>query len=216
MQKNSLLQYTILLIVSFIAVRSCITEKEENANLKESVAVLSNDSSEYFRNRYEREHLRTQLLQAYIADTGIADGNLLDSIIHMLDTLNAGLHMVFISPATKNKVMVPADTSGQENKKIAPGNNVYNHILPDTDALQYEPDNFIVNTYRKHIGFLKDATCISIQPLYQNGRLSDPYLFSIPDDHKRFGIGPYIGLGFNGERLQPSIGISIHYSLLRF
>src|SRR5699024_7357646 len=40
--------------------------------------------------------------------------------------------------------------------------------------------------------------------------------FEITPKPKRFGIGPYIGYGFNGRKWTPSIGISVHYDLIRF
>lgn len=33
---------------------------------------------------------------------------------------------------------------------------------------------------------------------------------------RRFGIGPYIGYGWNGNKWSPSAGISVHYSLFKF
>ena len=33
---------------------------------------------------------------------------------------------------------------------------------------------------------------------------------------KRFGLGFYIGYGFNGKSFEPSIGLSINYNILRF
>jgi hypothetical protein len=36
----------------------------------------------------------------------------------------------------------------------------------------------------------------------------------VPD--RKFGIGPYIGYGWNGSSWSPSVGISVHYSLVKF
>jgi hypothetical protein len=80
-------------------------------------------------------------------------------------------------------------------------------------------DSVVFVSSRKNIGFLGLGSSkvildgISYNP---NSKISGITGIEVKLPDRRFGVGPYIGYGWNGRRWLPSAGISIHYSLIKF
>lgn len=81
-------------------------------------------------------------------------------------------------------------------------------------------DSLIVTGYSKKKGFLglgKKEVYIDAYSLNPNSRIKGIQgVRIIKERQKRFGIGPYIGIGYDGDGWVPTVGLGANYSLIRF
>jgi hypothetical protein len=92
-------------------------------------------------------------------------------------------------------------------------------VLADTPYINYSTfDSLIVTTYFKKKWFLgKKETFVDAYSLNPNAHISGLVGLKVATEKpKRFGLGPYIGYGYSGDKWQPSVGLSLQYSLIRF
>lgn len=81
-------------------------------------------------------------------------------------------------------------------------------------------DSLTFITFHKNTGFLglgKKKTFIDVQTQNPNVTFSRMQKIELTSEKvKKFSLGPCVNYGFNGEKFQPSIGVSLQYSLIRF
>jgi len=81
-------------------------------------------------------------------------------------------------------------------------------------------DSLTFITFHKNTGFLglgKKKTLIDVQTQNPNVTFTQMQKIELTSEKiKKFSFGPCINYGFNGEKFQPSVGVSLQYSLIRF
>lgn len=81
-------------------------------------------------------------------------------------------------------------------------------------------DSLTFVTFHKNTGFLglgKKKTFIDVQTQNPNVSFTQMRKIELTSEKvKKFSIGPCVNYGFNGAKFQPSIGVSLQYSLIRF
>jgi hypothetical protein len=107
MRRSYLLEYTVLLIVCFFSVRSCITEKKANTDLKSENSAIS-DSTELYKEKYGQERAEKQALLDTMPPSA-------DSFAQVLKAFYSRLEQV---QAIQEDIHLQADTFRAGNKAV--------------------------------------------------------------------------------------------------
>ncbi|XZF16126.1 DUF6808 domain-containing protein [Chitinophagaceae bacterium MMS25-I14] len=224
MNKTFIICILLLLLISFLSVRSCIALKRENAQLEQVVQHGADDSLYYYRDRYAREHAERLSLSEGMEQAGKQQQELLDSISRTLNTSKKSIvNAAAVSVQSQQAVLLKTDTffvSGSKEIHFSYKDKWINMngLLSDTPQLHYETfDSLVVTTYKKKTGRMKHEMFINAWSLNPHSRITGLTDYRIPQEKPlRWSVGPYVGYGFDGTHWQPSVGISIQYGLIRF
>ena len=212
MQRTTLVQYTILLVVCFLAVRSCMTEKKENTDLKETVAITM-DSSQYYKYRFEHEYAEKMLLQESLENMVLLNGPLLDSVSMELNILKNSIEdasaLAFMTAQNQLPFLYQQTNTNNwqlKGKSLGTG-------LQDMDPKLYGDS---ITGCKSSLND-NDSTGLHPWAADLNGNVKCTFPYCKYDRRKyNFNVGPFAGLYFNGHKVRPAVGISIQYSLFHF
>lgn len=92
-------------------------------------------------------------------------------------------------------------------------------IVSDTPLFKYSiRDSLLFTTYTKKKWLLgRKETFIDAYSPNPASKIENLTGLRVSvEKPKRFGIGPYIGFGYNGQEWKPSVGLSLQYSIIKF
>lgn len=81
-------------------------------------------------------------------------------------------------------------------------------------------DSLTITTFQKRTGFLKLGavkTFVDIKSENPNTTYNSLKSIQLTDiKNRHWGVGPYVGYGYNGEKWSPQVGVSLQYILFKF
>lgn len=89
MRRSYIIEYTILLIICFFSVRTCISEKQANTDLKSENTAIS-DSTYLYKQKYGQEHAEKQALLDTMQPAADSLSDILDTFCSQVNKLPAG------------------------------------------------------------------------------------------------------------------------------
>lgn len=214
----------ILLLLLAGAVKSCISP----AAVISPIQIVKSDSVQYWKDVAGREHARAQVSEGNYATLRAYNDKLIDSVIATLKIQGKQLEGITAIGTQTRAVIVPkVDTVLVHDQPAL--HFSYNDRWIDIDGVlpagapqitYITRDSLIFTHYRKRTGFLglgRTVTYLDGYSINPNSKVTGVTdLRFVTDKPKRFGIGPYIGYGYDGLRWAPSMGISLQYSLIKF
>lgn len=218
----------ILCLVAFVSIKMLFAPPNVLTNT-ERILEIRQDSVHHWMDEQMRSHGTAQLVEADVAVLrGIYPK--LDSVLHVLRIQSKQLQsLTAFSSRTSGTVrpqieVVPGGGSGGKDAQRFSYSDRWldlKGVLSDTPFVRYSTyDSFIVTSYWKKKGFLglgRKDVFIDAYSLNPAARIDGLTGLKVSTERpKRFGIGPYLGYGWDGQRWAPSAGISIHYSLIKF
>ena len=190
-----------------------------------TVRFALHDTVTHIVDKAGREHGEKPVSEADIATLHEVYGKMLDSVALSIGALKKNIqYLTAVSTYTAGTVAPIVETVYVSGKKALSLHYKDEWIslegtLTDTPSIDYKVyDSIIATTYSKRTGLFKGKeTFINIYSLNPHTRINQ--ITGMRVQHStpgRFGIGPYVGYGYNGYTWSPSIGISAHYSIIRF
>lgn len=208
----------LLAAVSVLSMRSCASKKQKLDQVQQ-VVQLQHDTIIRWRDAAGRQHAKTGLQIADVEILKALHRQEMDSLLTILKIKEKQLHTtVFAGTQTTGTITPKIDTVYLD------GNPTYslsykdawlslNGELNAASKLQYSYTDSLVFALTKTKGYFN----INAYSLNPNTRFTGLTSLQIPmPARRRFGIGPYVGYGYTGQRWQPSFGLSFHYSLIQF
>jgi len=206
----------------FLTIQTCKKHQRYSEQLTGNLAH-ANDSSRIWKDLFGREHAEKLLLQGSFPNIDAVKGDLLDSVSKALKTAKKNIESVgAASVVSKNVVTGRIDTIHDTIKYVSVS---YSDRWIDLKCSVTNPptieyttfDSLIISAYRKKAGWFKKEAYIDAYSINPHSSIKGVTGIKVYEEKsKRFGIGPYLGYGFNGQQWQPNIGISIQYSLIKF
>jgi hypothetical protein len=191
----------------------------------QKVIVQRTDSLRHYKDAAGREHAQRVLAEAGSKAIGIVYRREIDSIKAALSIKEKQLQSFMLASTTnEGTVRLRVDTVYIDSTTTY--RFAYNDRWIDVSGavgkrsyLSYRmTDSLVFTTYWKRKWFLGRKTnyidAYSHNPHVRVTGL-DGNRISLKEPG-RFGVGPYIGLGWTGAGWAPGIGLSLHYSLIRF
>lgn len=216
---------TLLFIVMCLSIHQCISNKfSYNENL-----IALTDTIKYYKGKNKELVASKTMLEISFKNIKCINDSLYD-VIKSIGVKNPD-NVVYIETIIKDEKhdtiwKIPSISSNDNNKYIKKDfdfSNKYRTLKgyvylnkPDTLGLSIEQNNAIAdftitqkdnNVYiTSNNPYIKYNNIIGIKNQSKNNTKT-----------KRFGIGPYIGIGINKDaKIEPTIGIGITWSLFRF
>ncbi len=213
----------VLMLISFLAIRSCKRQVQDTTDLADAVEVRQAPPVHY-QDASGRDHAVKQEVQASRDVVQIAYRNELDSIKAILKVKDKQIEGLIIAGTRTEATVplqsmpVPGDTCSYDfsysdrffSADGRAGHNSYLHYIV-TDSLVFVP-------YWKRSWALGRKThyvdAFSYNPNVRITGLDAARV--IAREPGRIGLGPFVGYGYDGQRWRPTAGISFHYSIIRF
>lgn len=214
----------LLVTVTALSLKSCFHQKKENAILKD-VVEIKQDSTSYWKDRFNTEHGEKLSADASLSTLRSVYNQLLDSVSNRLDVKDNSIQSVTAASTSGSGKIVPKldtihspDSTLQYRFRYKDRWLDLDGIVGKDPSISYQfRDSIVFTTYKKKVGLLKRQTYIDGYSLNPNVRVTGITGIRVSNiKERRFGLGPYLGYGWNGAKWSPSAGISIHYSLLKF
>jgi hypothetical protein len=227
MTKTTLILIAFIMLVGWgLTVRSCIAERHKKQQVIALPIQNPNDSTSHYRDLYNRDHAEHQQAIADIKTLKAYYPHIIDSVCKSLDIKSNALQsLAAIGMHSDNTVQILIDTVYVDSSHKQALRLKYDDrwitlrgTISDNPEIHYTTyDSLIITSYRKKTGWFKHAVYVDAYSLNPHSRIDG--VTGIKVDQvidKRFGIGPYIGYGYDGQRFRPSIGLSVNYSLIKF
>lgn len=213
-----------LILLSYMGWSFFLKEKEVVRDIQ-TITIQRSDSLKHYKDAAGREHAQRVLAEAGSKAIGIAYRKEIDSIKQALNIKEKQLQS-FMLASTSNEGTVKLRVDTVYVDSSAAYRFAYNDRWLDiagtigkNSTLHYRmTDSLVFTTYWKRKWFLgRKTNYIDAYSHNPNVRVTglDGARINIQEPG-RIGIGPYIGIGWNGTNWAPNIGLSLHYSLIRF
>jgi hypothetical protein len=213
-----------LILVAYLGWAAYFREQEVIHDIQ-TTTIQRTDSIRHYKDAAGREHVQRVLAEAGSKAIGTVYRREIDSIKAALNIKEKQLQ-AFTLAATVNQGYVPLKVDTVYIDSAATYNFAYNDRWLDVSGsvgknsfLKYKMTGSLVfTTYWKRKWLLgRKTTYIDAYSHNPHVRVTglDGARISIKEPG-RFGVGPYIGLGWTGSSWVPSIGLSLHYSIIRF
>lgn len=142
--------------------------------------------------------------------------NLLEATIAKIKTADTGLHIpVKKIPIVYNGKVDTAQQFEYEDKYLTLSGSILHKDL----TLDYEistPFKTVHKWVRPHWWKAKELV-LEITPENPKARVDTVRTVTIlPPRTKRWGIGPFIGYGYNGDKWSPVVGAAVQFTLIKF
>jgi hypothetical protein len=214
-----------LVVVAIFVFRSCKRNKEQTADVKEIIKI-QHDTVHHWTDKEGRDHGRVQLAEADAATLRA----LYPAMDEMAKTLRVQAKQIqaltAMSVRTSGEVVPTVDT-------VVINDKAYQHfvysdpylkldgVLSETPLIKYEIfDSLTVATFSKRKGFLglgKKEIFVDAYSTNPNAHIKGLTGLRVASEPaKRFGVGPAISYGFDGQQWRATVGVSLQYSLIRF
>lgn len=227
--KNSIIVYVsfgILLLLGFHAVNKLFNPDKTLTNI-ERIVQIRDDSISYWKDKYNQEHAEKRIAQGQIEELQLVYGPLIDTVKEMLGIQASAIkNLSAVGITNSGQITARVDTYYVDSTRHLAFN--YNDkwldikgSLSDLARLKYTSrDSLIVTAYTKKKGFLglgKRETYIDAYSLNPNSRITGlTGLMVLKERQKRFGLGPFVGIGWSGNGIVPTVGIGLSYDLIKF
>lgn len=216
----------LLLILSIATVKSCLTQTPVFPTLK-TITEIKDDSASYWKDAYGREHAQKEVAEAKYETIKAVYGPVIDSVLKGLKIQGKQMESLNIAGiSNSNHVALSVDTIHKDSTteyrfhyddkwiKLA-------GIIGQNSALDYTTyDSLIITSYYKRSGFLglgKKTSYVDAYSLNPHSHITGMQSIRIATEKpKRFGLGPYVGYGWNGRQWAPNIGFGLNFSILKF
>jgi hypothetical protein len=191
----------------------------------QKVNVQRTDSLKHYKDAAGREYAQRILAEAGGKAIGIVYRREIDSIKAALSIKEKQLQsFTFAATVNQGYVLLRVDTVFVDSATAY--RFAYNDRWLDISGtvgknsyLNYKmTDSLVFTTYWKRKWLLgRKTNYIDAYSYNPNVRITglDGARISIKEPG-RIGIGPYLGLGWTGSSWAPSVGLSLHYSIIRF
>lgn len=222
--KNTII-IILLAVIAFFAMRACVHAKKE-IRTGEKIEKIKQDSTSYYYDLFKTEHAIREVAEANLATVQVKYKGLLDSIAEREKVKPKDVQAVTAAGTVAKATIIP------EVQPLMAGDSLRGYSIEygdrwtsiagrvgDSSSLTYQVrDSIIFTTYSRRKGiFGKKETILdgySLNPAVHLTGITGVRI--TPEKPKRFGIGPYLGYGWDGIRWAPTAGISVHYSLIKF
>ena len=226
--KFDIVSTALLLVIAVLLItliNTCNRQGKVIDNIK-SIAKISNSPITYKKDIEGTVHAEKQLA---VADISILKEQyykyVIDSITKRLSVKEKQLlSFTGISTIDTGSVKLKIDTTYIDS--IPQTEFEYNDkwvsfkgYIGKSDYLEYSIyDSLGITVYQKNKGLFKNSVpIINVYSLNPKVKIAGLTGFSIPvKQPSKFGLGAYIGYGWNGNSFSPSIGLSLTYTLIRF
>ncbi|MDR6565478.1 DUF6549 family protein [Chitinophaga ginsengisegetis] len=213
----------LLIVITGLSLRSCLRKEKENIVLKEAVQIKE-DSTSFWKDSLGRIHAQKRLIEADLSSLRTVYRDRIDSITAALQIKSGDLQAALTARTVSQGTVKPiVDTIRQDSVTkykfhFADTWLTLDGLISSEPSISYRfTDSLVFTTYKKRRNLLRSDVYVDGYSLNPNVRLQNITgirVGTVPAG--RFGIGPYFGYGFTGNGIGPSVGISFHYSLIRF
>lgn len=207
-----------LLIVCFLAIRSCRINAKDLQQVTANSKQANDSVFSYWVDRFNTEHASKVVIQGDLNTVKITEGKELDEASQRLQIKDRQI---------EGMQRAVASVKGKFTTKVVHDSNLIFVAYRDsnfTETATVTGDNVAVDytvkvpiyltQYWKRPWFLgKKVHYVDGYSGNPNAHITNLQSVKITKDPGRFGIGPFIGISSD---LKPAIGISLHYSLIRF
>ena len=217
--------FSLLILIAALSLKTCFRKQKENAILKDIVEIRQ-DSTQFWKDKFNTEHAEKRIIEGNLATLQVVYHDLIDSVQNRLNiknsndlqsTLTAGTAASGVIHPTVDTVL-NSDSTKEFRFRFNDRWLDLSGIIGDRPVISYRfSDSVVFTTYSKRVSMFKKETYIDGYSLNPNVKISGIVGIRISNDRQsRWGIGPYIGVGWTGVTWSPSAGISLHYSLIKF
>lgn len=203
-----------------------VSVKRENKEMTAAVKLNSYDSTSWYKDKAGREHAQTQEEVMDLNTTLLLKGKLFDSVCKALKIKPKEINTITtFTTETNGDVVFVTDTIYIDSTHKTVGIKYSDKWIKiegnlENDKLNYDVfDSLIITQYNKKYGFLnlRSSQYLDAYSLNPHTHIKGLTGIKIADQKpKKVSLGIGIGYGFNGQKLEPMIGISLQYSLIRF
>jgi hypothetical protein len=220
------LSFSLLILLGIAAVKSLFSKPDVYSNI-ERIREIRDDSISYWKDAYGREHAQKEVAQSNFETLNTVYKPLMDSVLKSLNIQGKQLDNLSVAGVSSgNHVPLKVDTIYKDSS------TQYHFSYKDPwislsgqigklSSLDYSTfDSLIITSYQKKTGFLglgKRVSYIDAYSINPHSHITGLQGIQVATEKpKRFGLGPYVGYGWNGQQWAPNIGIGINYSILKF
>lgn len=218
--------FFILILLGLAALKSLFEPAQVLTNV-ERITQIRDDSITYWKDQYNREHAEKLMAQGQYAELRVVYGPFMDSILVSLNIQKDAIKSI-AAVGLKNSGELTAridtqyvDSSAYYSFKYKDRWLDMDGTLSDMARIKYTSrDSLIVTGYTKKTGFLglgKKETYIDAYSLNPNSKITGlTGMMVLKERQKRFGLGPFVGIGWSGNGIVPTVGVGLNYSLIKF
>ncbi|WP_346320759.1 DUF6549 family protein [Chitinophaga sp. YIM B06452] len=213
----------LLALVAFLAIRSCRGKEDIIGSLRDLQAIKE-DSIRYWKDAAGTEHAERQVAEATLEAAEIVWRHELDSQAALLKVKKRHIQALATIGTTASGTVAPVVVTISQPGQPCTHQLQYDDrwltlrgTVADTSTITYQVrDSLTLTTYRKKVGLFRYKTVVDAYSHNPSVRITGLSSLQIKTaELGRLGIGPYVGYGFDGRRWTPSVGISVHFSLIR-
>lgn len=230
-----------LIFISIFYLKSCFDILDEKNNLGKAIEkyeqkpkVIKDDSGRLHSIVVENQIDRTQLEAFY--------KHQIDSISKLLKIKEKKLNSVLSANFTTNNsgfgqlnpddsdlfvekhdTIIKVDSFPTiSNLKVNDGHLEFNAKIFKDKSFKWNytyKDSLNVVNYSKKTGLFglgKTENYIDVSMSNKNSEIIGIRQFKIKEKEKKFSVGPYAGMSFNGTKIFPAIGVGVQFSLFKF
>lgn len=216
----------LLLILGVAAIKSLFYPPPPLQSI-ERITQIRDDSVSYWKDQYGREHASKLMAEGKLEVIAAVYGPMMDSVLSSLKIQGKQLEQLTVmGVSSSNRVALKVDTvyvDSAAQYRFAYKDRWIDLAgrIGDQSYLEYTTfDSLIITGYNKRRGFLglgRKETYVDAYSINPHSKVKSMQGIQILKERpKRFGLGPYVGYGWNGERWAPNIGIGLNYSLIKF
>lgn len=222
--QERLVWVALLILVAWWAMKGCTDRGKVIHDIKYSI-VQREDSLQHYKDKADREHAKRVLSDVDLVTAQVAYRSEIHSLKELVGIKDKQLEaFAMIGTSATGSIRPKVDTVYTNG--IAGYRFTYNDEWLKLDGVINERP-LINYTMRDSLGFSiyhKKKWFLGKQRTYMDVFSYNPAVSIVgltgvrinTGRPKRFGVGPYIGYGFDGLRWAPSIGISLQYSIIKF
>ncbi|MEX6689234.1 hypothetical protein QTN47_17120 [Danxiaibacter flavus] len=215
----------LLILCLVLSLQTCFKKVQQVSDLKD-VVNASQDTVKKWKDKAGNEHAQKVLVTADVSLLKAVYQKQIDSITDLLNIKQSQLEAYTgVSLKNSGSIRPKVDTITLVDSSKEYQISYSDRWLSLSGKLGKDPlinyaftDSLTVTVYHKRKNlFSRSQTYIDVVSLNPNVTVTGLTGFRIPVKKPgRFGVGPYFGYGYSDGKWQPSAGISIQYSLIRF
>jgi len=224
LMQERLVWVAILILVAWLAVKGCTDRGKVIHDITYSI-IQRDDSLQHYKDAADREHAKRVLTDVDLITAQVVYRTQIDSLKNILDIKDKQLEaFAMIGTSASGAIRPKVDTIYTGG--IAGYHFSYHDdwlkldgIINDRPLINYSMrDSLGFSIYHRRKWFLgrqrSYMDVFSYNPAVRISGLTGVRINAGKPKH--FGIGPYVGYGYDGQRWAPSIGISLQYSFIKF
>ncbi len=215
-------RYVIVALIAAIAIlsfRACVSRGEKLDQYKE-VVQLQHDTIVQYQDVAGNQHAQVAIQQADMEFLKALHAKEIDSILYLLNIKDKQVQGVTMASTSTAATIKPRVDTVFVDSSHTDYNLTYTDKWLKING-KIGSNNFLKYSYKDSLIFTtlvtKNLLRVDAYSLNPNTTITGLTSIKIPiPKEKKWGLGPYMGYGFDGNKMQASAGISLHYSLIRF